>query len=318
MKLFYWNHKSTLSFAVRYVCFIIILVLLIINTPGKAEDAIVDDETCLDCHDGYGKDMAKSSHVLSSTRKSGMIEIYCRSCHEGGGAHIEDPSRDNIQNPARLLTGETEKVCSQCHQPHTGLGVTGFDVHADQDIRCTECHSIHQPMMLSTTGSISDICRTCHPTIINDFQKRSNHPLIDGQVSCIDCHRFLNKGEPDFGHGASATCYTCHPGQSGPYLYEHEATSSFSPEGEGCTACHTPHASINERLLKQPDDRLCQQCHGIPPGHRNAHDGQFTGLACVDCHSEIHGSYDNYYLLDPMLSSKIGGGSEGCYCHYYR
>ena len=93
------------------------------------------------------------------------------------------------------------------------------------------------------------------------------------------------------------------------------SVSSFTPQGEGCVSCHNPHGSSNERLLAQPGDLTCLQCHGTPPNHRIRHDGLGTQFACIECHSDMHGSYDNRAFLDPQLGIKISGSPQACFCH---
>jgi predicted CXXCH cytochrome family protein len=134
-------------------------------------------------------------------------------------------------------------------------------------------------------------------------------------VTCLSCHDFSGRNDVAFGHGNNANCYQCHPEQSGPFRFEHEAASSFTTQGDGCTVCHTPHGSPNERLLAQPGDRLCRQCHGLPLLHAIKHGGIGLEYRCVECHSDIHGSYESHALLDIDLGIKIGGGPLGCYCH---
>lgn len=282
--------------------------------PVQAEPSTIDSETCLACHEGYDAALAGTGHTLSASARTG---VDCISCHEGGETHVDDPSRDNIGNPAELHPLKTEQLCTACHLAHSGLGLIGHDPHAGVDMSCTSCHSVHASAAdASTLGTL--MCGNCHTAVAHQFQQRSNHPLTTGNLSCVSCHAFLGETEPQLGHGPAANCYSCHPDQSGPYLFEHEATSSFSPEGEGCIACHAPHGSVNDRLLVQQDDNLCRQCHGIPAGHISAHDGDFRGVTCVDCHTDFHGSYDNLYLLDPQLGTRFGRESDACFCHFYR
>jgi DmsE family decaheme c-type cytochrome len=281
-----------------------------------ASEEIIDNETCLTCHEDLDIALNAGAHTLAEDAAYPNLQILCISCHAGGAVHIYDPSPDNIENPARLASARTEQVCATCHQPHTGLGIEAFDVHAGQDISCADCHTVHTGKRLPELTDA--MCSSCHQAMATDFLARSHHPLTEENIACIDCHNFSGRAEPDFGHGAAARCYSCHPGQSGPYLFEHQAVNSFTPEGIGCVACHAPHGSTNDRLLTQADDKLCLQCHAEPPGHKTAHDGELAGLNCLDCHSQIHGSYDNLFFLDPQLSSKVGGGPEGCFCHYYR
>jgi predicted CXXCH cytochrome family protein len=91
-----------------------------------------------------------------------------------------------------------------------------------------------------------------------------------------------------------ATCASCHQQRASQVL-----RASHMPLGENrmeCTSCHNPHGSPNEKLLKVPKPRLCQQCHD-PTSHPTqprgitAVDARFIrGRQCVDCHFNIHGS----------------------------
>jgi DmsE family decaheme c-type cytochrome len=290
---------------------LILPLLALVGGNLWADPSEISSETCLSCHEGYEAGLGKTGHALS--QKAGRT-VACVSCHTGAEAHIDDPSVDNITNPATVDQAEGEKVCTACHQPHPGMGLVGQDPHAGKDMACTDCHSVHQP-----AKSNDQLCQNCHVAVTHQFRQRSNHPLTEGTVACVSCHDFLGKAEPTIGHGASANCYACHTEQSSPFLFEHEAVSSFTAEGsDGCVSCHNPHGSANDRLLVQPDANLCKQCHGMPAGHLTAHEGQFGQANCVDCHSDIHGSYDNLFLLDPQLGTKFGRDAEGCFCHYYR
>ncbi|MEW6412782.1 MAG: cytochrome c3 family protein [Candidatus Zixiibacteriota bacterium] len=278
----------------------------------------VADEDCLACHEDFDKSLMPTTHRLSSTVDNPSMMIACVSCHKGADMHLDDPGRGTIGNPAVMESFRVEKICTDCHDAHLQAYTAGFDPHAGLDLSCTSCHTVHgtnEYLLIDPSGGF---CGTCHVAVVNEFRKRSNHPLTGQNIGCIDCHSLVSAGEPDYGHGGGVICTNCHPLQSGPYLFEHEATSSFTPEGSGCVSCHSPHGSSNDRLLNQPDDRLCLQCHGTPPGHLTAHGGSMAGYACLDCHSEIHGSYDNLYLLDPQLGSKLGSGPDDCFCHYYR
>ena len=291
------------------------LVLLAVVPSGTGQPTEVDDETCLTCHEGYNTHLANTAHRLSSATKNPSVQIACASCHQGGAVHIEDPSTENIVNPGNATVETQLRVCSQCHQPHTELRQIGFDPHVDQNLACADCHSVHSGTPALLIDDQANFCGKCHVAIVNDFRLRSAHPLTDGAVTCISCHNFSRTSEPRFGHGESANCFSCHPEQSGPHAFEHEATSSFTTEGNGCVSCHRPHGSPNERLLTQTGNSLCRQCHGLPPGHRTAHGGIGAQFACMDCHTQVHGSFDNRWLLDPNLGAELGDGPASCWCH---
>lgn len=291
------------------------IILLLAFLPGTAAERGPDSETCLECHDGYEGSLTGGAHQLGKHPDATIEQIECADCHRGGDAHVYDPSVANITGFSGGSVPEQARICRSCHQAHPEMGVAGLDPHDGQDVGCADCHNIHRQGPGLDVDRAAGMCDRCHVAVVRQFQRRSNHPLIDGVVSCVSCHNPTGANEPSLGHGGNANCYSCHPEQSGPFAYEHQAGSSFGPEGDGCTACHSPHGSSNERLLHQPDGRLCRQCHGEPALHRTQHGGLATAFDCMDCHSEVHGSYHNRALLDPDLGTKLGSGPGACYCH---
>lgn len=283
--------------------------------PAQTTAVEVPDETCLHCHDEMAATLQLTVHRLSSTITNSATIISCVSCHSGGEVHADDPSPENIGNPAKQFSATTQSICSQCHAPHLQTGVAGFDPHLDQDISCTSCHAIHSGHEGQLLDAEAGFCGNCHVAVVNQFRRRSNHPLTDQAVTCLSCHNAAGSNDVTLGHGSDANCSRCHPEHSGPYLYEHEAVSSFATDGDGCIGCHQPHGSANERLLSQPGDGLCRQCHGVPPMHTISHSGLGTQFACIECHTQIHGSYDNRVFLDPQMDIKIGVQPGSCYCH---
>jgi predicted CXXCH cytochrome family protein len=68
---------------------------------------------------------------------------------------------------------------------------------------------------------------------------------------------------------------------------------------EGCTVCHSPHGSINAKLLVQRDSNLCLRCHAQVPGPSGQvyigninHTALLRMGACWSsgCHTAVHGS----------------------------
>ena len=101
-------------------------------------------------------------------------------------------------------------------------------------------------------------------------------------------------------------CAGCHRDQSRPFVFEHESMR------EGCVVCHTPHGSINAKLLIERDNNLCLKCHAqsTPVDGTKPLTGQLI-IGKVDhgafvrkgacwsagCHTAIHGSNVNPKML---------------------
>ena len=68
-------------------------------------------------------------------------------------------------------------------------------------------------------------------------------------------------------------------------------------------ACHTPHGSVNARLLKHNQTNLlCLECHTFTTGMnvRGAtafHNQDQKFQACTMCHVSIHGSNRDQFFL---------------------
>jgi DmsE family decaheme c-type cytochrome len=297
------------------MAFSILMISVIVLGPALARGLEVDNETCLACHDDYAEQFSSTRHILSLDSEKSPITIGCASCHTGAEIHIEDPEIGNIMNPAKALPSESEAVCTECHNPHVESGMPGFDPHRMQNFSCSSCHRVHSDNKSLLIDEEGEFCGTCHTSIVSQFRRRSNHPLTDQAVTCMSCHDFSGRDHAMIGHGESSNCADCHPEQAGPFMFDHRATISFSTEGDGCTACHRPHGSPNDRLLTQTGDRLCRQCHGLPPLHRTKHNGLGSQFECTECHSDIHGSYINRDFLDAQLGTRIGGAPGSCFCH---
>jgi predicted CXXCH cytochrome family protein len=91
-------------------------------------------------------------------------------------------------------------------------------------------------------------------------------------------------------------CAGCHREQTRPVVFEHEAMR------EGCTTCHNPHGSVNQKLLVERDANLCLKCHaqihaaGAGAGQifigKENHTFYLRQGTCwsAGCHNAIHGS----------------------------
>ncbi len=301
------------------VCFALatITTIIILITPQLilAENAApIKDEACLECHDGLNKSLEAGPHRLGSEYAQPKIVVACVSCHAGAQAHLDNPARETITTPAELTGHEAFQTCTQCHLAHIGLDNYGFDVHAEQEMNCSQCHKIHvydRPLLLDDQAAY---CQTCHQETKTGFGRVSNHPVKQGNLTCLSCHRFLKRQDARLEYDLAGICRTCHPSEAGPFPYEHEAMNGYSVEEGGCTECHSPHGSANDRLLLEPGNQLCRRCH-TPTGHTTAHGGIWASYDCRTCHTDTHGSFVSSRFLDPGMAAKLGGDCFNTGCH---
>ncbi|UCG51434.1 MAG: hypothetical protein JSW58_14800 [Candidatus Latescibacterota bacterium] len=296
---------------------LICLAILLLALPSTTltQDADVDDETCLDCHEDYDKSLAATPHRLSFQTENLRTELRCVSCHPKSEAHLDDPSEETMASPAELGGRELLDICTQCHKAHDELDNYGYDAHSTEDVNCTECHAVHGYDASLLLDDDAEFCLKCHTATRTQFARRSNHPVLQQNITCLNCHRFTVRQDHTIAYDLSSHCRDCHPEQGGPFLYEHEAVNAYSLEGgTGCSDCHEPHGSANNRLLRQPGNQICAQCH-FPAGHRTAHGGIWADRPCQFCHIDTHGSFVSNLYLDPDLPAKVGGVCYNSGCH---
>ncbi len=314
------THKFIILLTGVALFLIVFFSLSFADTGFYSREELIDNsETCLNCHDDMGQSLSNSAHRLYSKNDLPATFVAgCIGCHDGWKTHIDDPSADNIEVPSKETYTKQAEVCGRCHEnPHQAAMATD-DPHNRAQVGCLSCHKIHNNVNKSLLADDDDnFCLTCHKGVAGEFHRRSVHPLNSGNIRCIDCHKMGSIEDPMLAVGMDFRCQECHAEKSGPFLYEHKIVYHYSTQGGSCMECHQPHGSPNDRLLNQPGNGICMQCHMIPPKHRTQHDGLGTKLACVECHSEIHGSYSNKYFLDPELGTKLFPDCNQSGCHSF-
>lgn len=211
--------------------------------------------------------------------------------------------------------------CADCHEDQTGH--FGSSTHSrlalkdakGTDIGCESCHgagSLHVKAggskgTIVNPGKSPEACFQCHLEKRGEFSLPNTHPVMTGQVTCVDCHDVHSedaiKGTGVAMESQNETCTKCHTAQKGPFVFEHGAMK------EGCVACHSPHGSVNQKMLVTRDANLCLRCHleaPLPSGvgmiNANAvrhtpenHNTRLMQGTCwsAGCHEAPHGSNAN-------------------------
>jgi predicted CXXCH cytochrome family protein len=175
--------------------------------------------------------------------------VGCESCHGPGGAHVQNPVRATIINPARIESVRANDVCIQCHargRPqnnpiegkyynwpvgyHVGLDLQEFWKFGEHTLG--ETTFTHYPdgtshvnrmqgndFVQSAMYSRGVRCWSCHDVHGTDNEMNLLKPAT---VMCLECH---NPGSPNGPHASSIEEHT------------HHKTGSAGSE---CIECHMP------------------------------------------------------------------------------
>jgi predicted CXXCH cytochrome family protein len=175
--------------------------------------------------------------------------VGCEKCHGPGSEHVQNPSRSNVVNPARLDTGHANDVCIQCHSQGQPLSnpmdgkyydwPVGFQVGLNlRDFWKLEEHK------LGDTSFTHFPDGTAHKNRMqgNDFVQSV---MYTHGVKCSSCHDVHGtENEAELLKPSSVMCLECHgPGSpNGPRAssieeHTHHKTNSTGSE---CVACHMP------------------------------------------------------------------------------
>ena len=202
-------------------------------------------------------------------------------------------------------------MCAPCHEDHfksfestshARISMKGLE---KEGMGCGMCHgpgSLHienkfEPGLIINPRKNPEVCFRCHLDKKAEFRLQYHHPVLQGRVSCADCHNSHSSDSKSWSltsfSDTNQVCFKCHPEQRGPFVFEHEAMR------EGCTICHMVHGSVNDKLLIARDSNVCLQCHfqtQTDPsrfliGDFN-HDSRLPRGTCFsgECHTAIHGS----------------------------
>jgi len=242
-------------------------VVLLPNVPGAK---YVGSRECEVCHDEIYRNFQTADHARLITEGPNALEAGCESCHGPASLHVE--SGGDVLPPYSFRPGRPQTT------------------------------SYGGRLMPSAARTVETVCFECHGDVRGQFNLPDHHPVPEGKMSCTDCHS-PHKGSIHIAGGTALLsenegCLRCHDAQRGPYVFEHEALR------EGCTTCHTPHGSINARLLKVRDANLCLKCHfqQVSGGRiligGSDHTLRLQQGTCwtAGCHEAVHGSRVNSSL----------------------
>ncbi|OFZ53624.1 MAG: hypothetical protein A2428_15095 [Bdellovibrionales bacterium RIFOXYC1_FULL_54_43] len=292
-----------------------ILLLLVLSAfaSGRAYGAIerASVDKCKGCHEGVVNSFLDGTHHGKAWSKDQTGPKYnCETCHGNGDQHINDNKIESIisfSKKSAQKPGKLNDVCMNCHGKSSDLMFWSAGKHKRNDVACSSCHSIHKEKQIRSAST----CFSCHKDIRSQVNRFSHHPILEGKVTCVDCHN----PHGTLSHGMiraetnNQLCYRCHADKRGPFVFEHP------PVEENCMSCHNPHGSQHFHLLTQKLPNLCQDCHdfsrhpGTPydgkKGFRGTRDNKLIARSCLNCHDRIHGSMAPHNPAFPDNSGKV-------------
>jgi DmsE family decaheme c-type cytochrome len=265
----------------------------------------VGQPRCVACHAQEGQNWAHTIHakVFGLNPRNALESAGCEACHGPGSVHVQNPAQPlsiiRFSKRSQIPIAQQNAQCLNCHRGGQRIFWPN-SVHESRDLACSDCHN---PMAnfsargLQARASINETCFQCHKTQRAQFTRRSHMPLLEGKITCADCHNpHGSTTEPLLkADSVNDVCFTCHAEKRGPFLFEH------APVRDNCLNCHSPHGSNNEKLLVTARPILCQSCHA-----QNGHpaelltrgylangplpDVRLINRSCSNCHAQIHGS----------------------------
>lgn len=296
------------------------------DATGTAAKALNKDAVCTKCHDAEEVKPILAIYQTKHGVKGDSRTPSCQSCHGESEKHLKgDPKQKSRAAPDVLFgikrgtsgsfapseTKAQNAACLSCHDKDAKRTHWEGGVHQVGDVACASCHETHTAHdKVRDKKTQTEVCFTCHKEQRAQSHKISTHPIGAGKVVCSDCHNPHGSAGPKLlkKNTVTETCYTCHAEKRGPFLWEHQ------PVTEDCTTCHTPHGSNITPLLKSRTPFLCSECHDGPHNSKAPAAGSvagmqgggvqsaggsanqaavsenYTGRACLNCHSMIHGS----------------------------
>lgn len=264
---------------------------------GTAE--FVGAQMCLSCH-ADRENFKMSLHANKLSKMKGIeFEKTCETCHGPGSLHAQaagDKTNSGYYTIKKLSSGQAAATCLQCHQDQERVHWEG-STHERRNVTCTNCHSVHDPKSphkLLVKASEAEVCFQCHLNIKGELRRNSHMPVLEGKMSCSDCHNPHGSATNSMlvDDNVNQLCLKCHTEKRGPFVWTHP------PVQENCLTCHVPHGSHNDKMLTAKLPMLCQRCH-FNGGHNNSpYDAsqaasQYNRMAdksCANCHINIHGS----------------------------
>jgi DmsE family decaheme c-type cytochrome len=300
------------------------LVALAWAPPAAAAQREDRSQVCKGCHEAYFESYAKTTHAKTGHPRTPANAGACEACHGDATAHMQAGGGRGVGNlrnvsDKKVSADDKSRVCLTCHASNRHLSFWDAGNHKKNNVACTNCHTLHAapgpgsnialaspnpnlaPYQTTARKLEYETCTACHRQIRGQLLKPSHHPIIEGRITCSDCHNphgalthAMLKAE-----SVPQLCTSCHAEKRGPFIWDHP------PVEENCLTCHHAHGSNHNRLMVEKAPNLCQDCHDAskhpgtvydarggwkPIAPQTVPNNRLVMRGCVNCHFHIHGS----------------------------
>ncbi len=284
--------------------------------PAAAPAATyIGSEACKACHAAVAQKWDAAAHGKALSDTSLPPEARgCEACHGPGSGHAGSMGKNPIgESFSQAPADRIEQACGKCHLPDKSGATSAAPAlsakywhrtsHARQGTSCLTCHQAHGDSQRLLRKPPSELCRECHPQVINKPDGYTHRPVAEGQ--CLLCH--TPHGGParhNLLDKVSDACLACHkPGAPG-FAAAH---SGYAVEQGDCLSCHNPHSfDKGSALLGKTEHapfaaRQCAVCHGSPvPGAAPQLVKPAKDL-CLGCHPAAKATSDVGATGEPLV-----------------
>ena len=159
--------------------------------------------------------------------------------------------------------------------------------------QCQRCHEQEGDLHAFQSEEPPDLCQPCHEELLSRIEevKFLHDPAEEDCLECHDPHGGATRAllEDVSAENQRGLCFTCHEkSEVFEGSYEHDPAAAGT-----CTACHDPHASKHESLLRARSTDLCAECHEelleLIDSAEYVHDPAED--ECLECHGPHSGAH---------------------------